>query len=214
MKENDERVNEIVMKGSEIKSLGPLMDVAKSVCKIQYYDKFQQLICGTGFFIKLNRNLNNNLLYCLMTNHHVISQDIIDSNTVIEIYYDNQHELFIIKLDKNERFIRDFIYLNIDVTIVEIKPEEVNNNLKLFLLPNIDYNEGYNVFKDKLITIVQFPGGGDLKYSNGTITDVNEYTNEIIHKSGTKSGSSGSPIFLKESRNVLGIHKQGNKKKI
>ena len=35
----------------------------------------------------------------------------------------------------------------------------------------------------------------------------------MSYDSSTERGSSGSPIFLKDSRNVLGIHKQGNKTK-
>ena len=147
-----------------------------------------------------------------MSNEHVISKEAIESKTELEIWYDNQHQKIKLVLDKDLRFIRDYRYLNIDAVIVEIFLEEVNQNY--FLLPNIDYiGNDFSEFKEELICIVQFPGGKDLNYSVGKIIDVNEYSNELIHLSTTKAGSSGSPIFIKESRHVLGIHKQGNRRK-
>ena len=43
------------------------------------------------------------------------------------------------------------------------------------------------------------------------IIKINEY--EFTHLANTEYGSSGSPIFLKDSTDVIGIHKQGNIKK-
>ena len=213
MEDEDERFDELVIDGSKMKSLAVLMDVGKSICKIKYKDKNNVTKMGTGFFLQLETNDDNKPLFCLMSNEHVILKDEIDAKTEIEIFYDNQHKKLKLTLDQDQRFIRDYRYLNIDAVIVEILPDEVNKDY--FLLPNIDYyEEGYNEFKNELIYIVQFPGGKDLNYSVGKIIDVNEYSNEIIHLSTTKPGSSGSPIFIKESRNVLGIHKQGNKKKM
>ena len=211
MEDDTERIDELEMKNSKVESIAVLMDIAKSVCKIQYISKESTIINGTGFFIKLETSDHNRPLYCIMTNEHVITRNVINSNIEIEVIYDNQHEHLILILDNN-RFIRIYDYLNIDAVIIEIKPEEVDK--KYFLLPNINLNEGYEDLKNQLITIVQFPEGKDLNYSVGKIIDINEISKEIMHKSGTKKGSSGSPIFIKESRNVLGIHKQGNIKKL
>ena len=199
MEDDNERVNELEIEGSEIKSMAALMDVGKCVCKIQYRNNKAELVSGTGFFIKLEAN-NSDILYSLMTNEHVISQNILNLNTLIEIKYDNQHKNFVLILDKIEnnkkRFIRNYRYLNIDAVVIEIFPNEVGK--EYFLLPNIDYNEGYQEFINELISIVQFPGGKDLNYSVGKIINVVGYCNEIIHKSATKKGSSGSPICIKE----------------
>ena len=79
--------------------------------------------------------------------------------------------------------------------------------IKYFLLPNI--NEIDYINKD--IYIVQFPGGNKLSYSEGKIKDLQDY--EIIYDASTKPGSSDSPILLKNSTEVIGIHKQGSQKR-
>ena len=45
----------------------------------------------------------------------------------------------------------------------------------------------------------------------GEIIKVKKY--ELFHNASTKEGSSGSPIFLKNTTKVIGIHKQGDKYK-
>ena len=166
MEEEDERIDQLVIEGSEIRSLAVLIDVGKSICKIKYINKKNEITIGTGFFIKIETKDDNNPLYCMMSNEHVISKEVIESKTELEIWYDNQHQKLKLVLDKDLRFIRDYRYLNIDAAVVEIFPEEVSPNY--FLLPNLEYyGENYAEIKDELICIVQFPGGKDLNYSVG-----------------------------------------------
>jgi len=114
----------------------------------------------------------------------------------------------IINLDKNERYIKEFTEINLDIVIIEIKSED-NIDKEYFLLPNIDYIDKYNDLKEKEIALLQFPKGGKLGFSKGKIKEINKY--EITHLSSTEPGSSGSPIFLIDSIKVIGIHKQGSK---
>ena len=208
--EDNEIVNQNHMEGSNLSPMGALIAVGRSVCLIFYYNQNGNRISGSGFLIKLETNDDNKPIRCLMSNEHVITKDIIDSNKTIEVSYDDQKGKIKIKLDKNERIIRDFRYLGIDATIVEIlEKDKVKEDL--FLLPNIDFNEGYQEYKNKDIYIVQYPGGKGLSYSEGKIIDIDEITHQITHKSSSQNGSSGSPICLKGSRHILGIHKQGSK---
>ena len=71
-------------------------------------------------------------------------------------------------------------------------------------MPNINKIDYIN----KEIYIVQYPGGNDLSYSEGKIKDVNNY--EITYDASTQTGSSGSPILLKDTTEIIGIHKQGS----
>jgi hypothetical protein len=57
------------------------------------------------------------------------------------------------------------------------------------------------------IAIPQFPKG-QLSYSYGNIKEIKDY--ELTHDAGTTFGSSGSPIFLKGSTTVIGIHTKGD----
>ena len=197
--ENNERVNQVITKYSEIKEIDlNLVKVCKSICKISY----NNIIFGTGFFIKLY--LDDKALFCLMTNHHIVTKEIIESNEIIDIRYNLEKEWIKIKLDKTKRFI---IYdFHIDITIISILPEDKVKN-KFFLLPNLN-NINYI---DKDIYIPQFPQGKNLSYSEGKIRRSNNL--HLIYDASTNKGSSGSPIFLKETTEVIGIHKGGNNNK-
>ena len=93
--------------------------------------------------------------------------------------------------------------MNIDATVIEILPKD-NIDQDFFLSPLLDYMYDISKLENKKIKIIQYPNG-KLSYSRGEIIEIVE--NEIIHSATTDSGSSGSPIFLIESDQVIGIHK-------
>jgi len=171
----------------------------KSVCKIESPN-----IKGTGFLIKLY--LNNKDFFCLMTNEHVVTKGLIDKKEKITIFYDGGQNSKDIILDKKERFIKEYTNIYLDITIIQIIKID-NIDKKYFLLPYLDDLEEQNL-KNKIIYIVQFPSG-NLGKSEGHILNINKY--EITHNAGTQSGSSGSPILLKDTNQVIGIHKGKNK---
>ena len=103
-----------------------------------------------------------------MTNEHVIDKETIESSKKIEIFYDNEFKRKEIDLNKNERFIRDYKYMNIDLTVVEIIDKD-NIHEDYFLLPDLEYLNGYSQYENKEIYIPQFPRGGKLSYSKGKI---------------------------------------------
>ena len=194
MSENEIR-NEVLNKNSEIKEIDiSLHEVCKSICKIMYKNQF-----GTGFLIKLYKDEKE--LYCLMTNEHVITKDIIDSNEIIDVNYYFEKKWIKIKLDNTKRFIKYDLVM--DITIIEIIPDDKIKE-KYFLLPNI--NKVNHINED--IYIVQFPEGKNLSYSEGKIKNINNF--EIIYNASTNLGSSGSPILLKNTTKVIGIHKKGH----
>ena len=67
-------------------------------------------IYGTGFLMELEKE--NTPFYCLITNEHVISEDLIEENTKIELVYDQNSREELkpkeITLNKDERFIRNY----------------------------------------------------------------------------------------------------------
>ena len=196
------RQNEVKTDNEIYSTDSSLYDVCPSICKILYSNKK-----GTGFLIKLY--LKDAPLFCLMTNEHIITKEMIENNDEIEVYYDNQKERIKIVLDNRERFIRNFKDKNLDYTVVEILLKD-NIDKKYFLLPNLDYNkDNYKSLNNKKIFIVQFPEGNKLSHSSGNIIKIEDY--ELAHNAGTEPGSSGSPIFLIETTKVIGIHKSGDK---
>ena len=198
---NDENIiNENNSIDSETKNINIYLNqVCKSICKIIIQLENNQII-GVGFLIKLCQK--EKPFFCLMTNGHLINKEIIESNETIEIYYDFGNIKNKINLDKNERFIKEYNYLNI--TIIEII-EEDNINEDYYLLPYLDYNN----LEDKKIYIPQYPEGNNIINSEGEIIKIDKY--KIIHNVNTKKDSSGSPIFLKNTNKVIGINKQRKK---
>ena len=144
--EKSERINQVMIKNSEIKEIDlDLVQVCRSICKIFYGN-----IVGTGFFIKMF--LDEKELFCLMTNHHVVTKQMIESKDIINVEYKLEKELKKIKLDSDKRFI---IYdVEIDITIIGTIPEDKIKN-KYFLLPNLNKIDYIN----KNIYIPQFPEG-------------------------------------------------------
>ena len=71
--------------------------------------------------------------------------------------------------------------------------------------------DNLNRLINKRIQIPQFPLGGPLSYSEGNLKNI--YNFEFIHDSSTKKCSSGSPLILQGSINVIGIHKSGSKRR-
>jgi len=198
------RLNEAIMDGSEMYSIDScLFEVCHSICKILYRTD-KGINKGTGFLIKFYKE--DEPLFSLMTNEHVITKEVIDRKVEIQVYYHNEKKRIKIILNENERFIKNFKDMGIDCTIIEILTKDGVEE-DYFLLPNIDYyDKNYNDIKNKKIYIVQFPFGKNMTYSKGKIININNY--EFTHNASTEFGSSGSPVFLEQSTKVIGIHKQ------
>ena len=213
MKVNAKIVNKNLIEGSELKRIDILMEVGKAICKIRTED----CCFGSGFLIKLYKG--ENPFYCLITNEHVLKHVLEKGKNEIEVCYDNQNKRLKIKLDgSDKRFIRDYNYMNIDLIIIEILSQDLvemkdeyffKEDNSFFLSPNVDYNDegGYEKYIKENIYILQYPEGQSLSMSEGEIESIENYY--FTHKSSTKCGSSGSPIFLKNSPLVLGVHQAG-----
>ena len=204
----EDKINEVKNSSSNLDSINYLYDACKSTLKINTSFGLS-LGFGSGFFIKLEKD--GKPFYCIMTNEHVIQKDMIEAKRTIEVYYDNQHKKLKIQLDNTKRFIKEFSEFHIDITIVEVLDEDKISK-DYFLSPNMEYIMGYDQFLNKTIFIPQFPGGGNLNNSFGKLIEINSVV-DFSHSASTEKGSSGSPIFIKGTTLVIGIHKQGSKKK-
>jgi len=197
----ENRINEgIIPQSNIIQFQISTLKATRAICKINTYPKI-----SSGFLIKLFKNEEN--FFCLMTNEHIITREMVNQRKKITFYYDLESKVKDIYLNSEERYIKDFTDINIDAIVIEILPKDKVDE-EYFLLSNIYYMDKFNELKNKEITILQYPLGQNLSFSNGIITDINIY--EFTHKASTQEGSSGSPIFLKDNLKVIGIHKQGN----
>ena len=153
-KKLNDRINEVQIKNSDFKPIDISINiVSPSICKI-IANKF----FGTGFLIKFN--INNSIIFCLMTNEHILKREMVENKDDIEIKYDYERKGFYITLDNTKRIIKDFLDINIDAIIVEILPED-NIGINYFLEPEININ---NDIINKPIFIPQYPAGNKFCY--------------------------------------------------
>jgi len=105
--------------------------------------------------------------------------------------------------------MKSFIDNELDITVVEILDED--NISKDYFLASNSENWINNELINSMIYIPQYPNGKELMNARGIIKEINN--NEFTHLANTEKGSSGSPIFLENSIDVIGIHKEDNKDK-
>ena len=197
------RRNEGFVVGSKFEELDTcLMDVSKSVCKLKI-EVNPKIHYGTGFLLRYP--IDGKHFTCLLSNEHIITEEYIENKVIMNVSYNYENKSILIKLDKNERYIRSFKDIGLDITLVEIlNSDDIYEDY--FLFPESNYL--INDLKNKQIYIPQFPLGKKIKNARGLIKDINEY--ELTHLVSTEECSSGSPIFLNDSKKVIGIHKQSN----
>ena len=123
-KENPEQESKNDIKKEAIIHNNPIIPIpetvitaTKSLCKILAGNKV-----SSGFLIKLF--IGEEDFFCLMTNEHIITKDLIENKEKIKFYYDNESKMREIYLNNKERFIKEFTYLDLDITVIEIIYED------------------------------------------------------------------------------------------
>ena len=154
---------------------------------------------GSGFICKINGN-QLNIKYALFTNNHVLGEEELQKGEKISFEYKN--ELKYIKLDYDRKCFTD---KDIDYTCIEIK--ESDNFKDYFLVDQDILNGNYNQYKNEDLIILQFPKGNEISFSQGKIMQIAE--NNLIYKTTTEKGSSGSPLLIRKNIQkyyIIGIH--------
>ena len=183
---------------SKFVSLDYVNKVKTSVCKIRCDNK-----SGTGFF--MNVPFNGETFRYLITNNHVINEDLLNKNINLEIHNRNDIKLL---LDNKNRDIHFLPGKDSDIAAIEIIEEdfEINRNINFF---NYDKNylNGYDVYINKNVFALGYPGELNISIGTGKITEQEGY--QFSHNIPTAGGSSGSPIINSETTEIIGIHKGG-----
>ena len=177
-----------------------LSQLEKTVCKIHKSDGTK----ASGFLCRIPFPDKNRLLPVLITNNHILNKDDIQLNRSIKITMgDNEIEKFI-KLDKS-RIVYTSSDVNIDVTIIEIKPKTDSFKDFLEIDENIFATNYEDFYRKKPIYILQYPKGKESSHSEGVINNIN---NKIIeHTCSVDFCSSGAPILRLSNFKVIGVQK-------
>ena len=171
----------------------------EAVCEINLPKGF-----GSGFFCKIPYTENNNhLLPVLVTNNHVLSRDLINSNNDIKITLNGKNKTIPLKQRKiwtDEKM---------DFTCIEIKEKEDNidtfYNLDDNILKNNLSNE-YYLNKNVLIFAIN-KENKQIGFSNGLIKRCKD--NFFDYTCNTYEGCSGGCIVNQSNNSVIGIHRGG-----
>jgi len=201
----DWREDEQDTKHSKKLSIKKIIKVSKAICKIIIKGEGNKKTYGTGFFMYIIKEKKK--LDCLLTNFHVIKDELVRSKSTIDIQINN-NDIYKIKLDNSIRYIQIF-KRPIDITIIQIIDNDQFKKDIDFLYYDLNYSFGYEQYLNMDIFIIQHPLGGEAEYACGKVIKIiNNF--EFEHSVDTDKGSSGSPIILNESLKVIGIHKQIN----
>ena len=138
----------------------------KSICKIITPYK-----TSLGFLIKFIKKEKD--FFCLITSKDNINKDIIQKKEKIKFYYDKKNKSKENYLNSNERLIKEFEDININVIVIEIIPEDkINKNY--FLLNYIYYLNDFDKLINKEITLIQY-NKRKINYYNEKIIKINDY---------------------------------------
>ena len=177
-------------------------EVSKSICKISYQIDGSTLN-GTGFFMNAS---DDNTFRCLITNYHVINENLLNKYIQLEI---NNKKIVKLLLDNNKRYLK-FFKDPLDITVIQIKDEDLDLLTNVdFLDYDLDYLNGYNQYVNADVFSMGYPYGKELVNGTGKVKKIiNDY--DFEHNIATNKGSSGSPIILINASKIIGVHKIGN----
>ena len=180
-----------------------LEQMKTSVCKIHP----EKGLKGTGFFCKIPFPDDKNLLTVLITNHHIINEDYINTKKkiTVSLYKDKngkEENKTIYTKDKKTFSNKDY-----DITIIEIKQDKEDIKDFLTLDINLMNDNCENTYVGKSLYILGYPKSKQIKVSYGSLKNkLEDKEYEFNHLCSTERGSSGSPILLSENNKVIGIH--------
>ena len=112
-------IKDEVKLNNKINEINKIIKVANGTVKIELNNNEG---VASGFFLQLKRNNKN--FYCLMTNAHVVKEEMIERKEKIKIRYNNEKNELNLELNKKERIIICYEEFNIDITIIEIIPKD------------------------------------------------------------------------------------------
>ena len=172
----------------------------KSICEIRWDNGY-----GTGFFCILRYPDRYNKIYCLITNYHVIDDNMINYKEYIEIVINKKIE----KINLNYKR-RIWINEEIDYTCIEIiKEDNIIENIKPFDINDNCYNKNYNNenYDKNGIILLSIGRSQIIEIPQGIMYYIKNNNENFYHNCNTEGGFSGGPIILINDLTIIGIHK-------
>ena len=164
------------------------------ICRIKNGEKI-----SNGFFCNIEQNKENKIRG-LFTSYDIINDKDIKEKKNLELFFNNNKEYKLIKLDNNRKIYSD---KNLGIRIFIIQNNDNINNDKNYLdlddglfKKNISYN-------NKSIYIIQNQKGNKASVTFGNIREIND--SKISHICKVLNNSEDSPILNLSNNKVIGI---------
>ena len=167
----------------------------RCVCQIILKD-----IKGTGFFCKFSVPNKNIYVRALITNNHIINQNVLQEGISINIGIDNNREKRIINI-KNDRKV--YTNRESDITIIEINEKDGITN---FLELDEYINNPFILNKSNIYFLYYLGNEYKGRVSFGILRNIEENGNRIFHDCSSDMGSAGGPLLSSQTHKVIGIH--------
>ena len=202
----------------------------KSICKIIKKNSEGSKIEGSGFFCKFDKNNGfEKGMNMLITNNHIVGNDDLKKKQSISIFLNNNSYSAQIYLDNSSRIILtdkklDYAIIEIiDSDLIEIKSssneegkiitekkkiKEECNFLEIDSNIAIEKESLKSLYEKEPIYIIHYSNSRELRSSFGVLNIIDRSNEKIYYYCTTEEGSSGSPIFSLESKNVIGLHRE------
>ena len=179
-----------------------------------YSEKAENSLCeiilengsGFGFFCKIKYPDESNIMYCLITNNHIITKEMLLNIDNIDIKINDKNKNILLNLDRKiwtDETI-DFTCIEIieeDNIIEMINPFEIDDNCY-----NIDYD--INGYDKKSIVLPLIGETKEIGLSQGITYNLEDEDALFFHDCNTKDGLWVGPIVLLNNLKIIGIHKE------
>ena len=109
---------------------------------------------GTGFFCKIPFG-NNEIMTCLITNHHFINEQYYNQNKKINLLINDDNEIKIIDINKKRNH---FFRKNYDIALIELKESDKFQNF-IELDENLFVDKENVYYVNKAVYALQYPKG-------------------------------------------------------
>ena len=171
----------------------------KSMCKIKFNDKEKWI----GFLCFIPYPQKFNLFTVLITTNHVLNKEDISGKNIINISLNNDKSIYSLKFDDSRKVYTNEKY---DITFIEIlKDDGIDNFLFLDIDLEILEYKSHEKFNKAPIYLLHYPKEEKIDYSIGEIQNISEDTIEYSRPS--ENEPSGYPILNLNNYKVIGVHK-------
>ena len=178
---------EVNISGNSPMKLGKYLE--KNLCQIKINDNGKY---GLGYFCKLK--YKNNDIYCLLSNNHVITEEMIDRG-----YFEVSISNTIKKIDLNKK-----IFTNDEINYICIEVENYED-IEFLEIDGNCYKDQKKIYDKKEIVNASINQNQEIELKKGNLEYIDENKKFYFNSEGDVGFSEG-PIILNSNFKIIGIN--------